>query len=118
VRVDRGRILQALGNLTGNAMRHSYEGGTVRLTAALQGSEVCFSVGDEGSGIEPEALVLLFDRDAQGGVRPRGRGRGRGLGLAIAEGLIRAHGGRIWAESELGRGSRFHFTVPLATPRP
>jgi signal transduction histidine kinase len=117
VRVDRGRILQALGNLVGNAMRHSYQGGTVRLSAAAQqGGEACFTVADEGSGMQPEELLRLFDRNAP--ERGRRRDRGRGLGLFIAEGLVRAHGGRIWAESELGRGSRFHFTVPLAAARP
>jgi len=96
------------------------EDGTFDASVTLpppEGGEGVSTAGWElWGGIQPEELVHLFDRNGTA-ARARGRG-GRGLGLLIAEGLIRAHSGRIWAESELGRGSRFHFTVPLATPRP
>jgi signal transduction histidine kinase len=105
VRCDRGRMLQVLGNLIANAVNHG--GGAVEVRVSVRGPEVLFSVSDEGPGIPPEALACLF-------ARPAGAREERGLGLFIAEGLVRAHGGRIWAESEVGRGSRFHFSLPLA----
>ena len=69
------------------------------------------SVADSGIGIEADALPRIFERFWQARATPR---RGSGLGLAISRGIIEAHGGRIWAESELGRGSVFSFSLPLA----
>lgn len=112
IEADRYRILQVFSNLIGNAFKFTPRGGRVRLAAERREGGVCFSVADTGPGIGAEQLPHIFDRFWQG--RPTDR-RGAGLGLAIAKGIVEAHGGRIWAESALGRGSTFFFTLP--TPR-
>ena len=73
---------------------------------------ITFFVRDSGVGIDPDALLRIFERFFKAD-RSRS-GRGTGLGLSIARHLIEAHGGRIWAESEVGQGSTFYFTIPLA----
>ena len=116
VMVDRGRIVQVLGNLFSNAARHSPESSPIRVAAARDDVHVAVSVSDEGRGVPPELLPHLFRRSAGtiGDDRER-RLDGYGLGLAICKGLVEAHGGRIWAESGgAGRGTRFTFTVPVA----
>jgi signal transduction histidine kinase len=111
VLVEKERILQVLSNLIANALKFTPEGGTVQVTAAQLGEVVQISVCDTGPGIAPEHVQHLFDRfwQADGGA-----GRGTGLGLFIAKGIVDAHAGRIWVESELGRGASFHFTLPCA----
>jgi PAS domain S-box-containing protein len=111
VRVDRERLLQVFSNLVGNALKFTPPGGRVTLGARAEGTGVRFWVSDTGPGVPPEALEHLFDRFWQ--VR-RGDRRGAGLGLSIAKGLVEAHGGRIWVESEPGKGSTFCFVVPVA----
>jgi len=113
VRCDRTRVLQVLGNLLGNAVKFTQEGGRVTAGARVQGSEVRFHVKDTGKGIPPEQLPYIFDRYWQA---KDTASRGAGLGLAIAKGLVEAHGGRIWAESTPGQGSTFHFSLPTARP--
>ncbi|WP_395850629.1 ATP-binding protein [Cystobacter fuscus] len=111
VRVDRERILQVFSNLLGNALKFTPPGGRVTLGARAEGAVVRFWVSDTGPGIPPEAREHLFDRFWQ---MRHGDRRGAGLGLSIAKGLVEAHGGRIWVESEPGRGSTFSFVVPVA----
>jgi PAS domain S-box-containing protein len=113
VRADRGRVLQVLSNLLGNAIKFTPGGGTVTMGAAPRGDGVGFFVSDTGPGIPPEQLASVFDRFWQA---ERGDRKGLGLGLAIARGIVEAHGGRIWAESVPGRGSTFFFTLPVAGP--
>ena len=79
--------------------------------ALTKGREVVFSVSDTGPGIAPESLAHVFDRFWQAATRARRLGAG--LGLPITKGIVDAHGGRIWVESELGRGTTFFFTVPI-----
>ncbi len=113
---DRARIVQVLNNLFSNAARHSPESSPVRVDAARDGVHVAISVTDKGRGVPPHRLPHLFGKyaAAAGGDRERRHG-GVGLGLAICKGLVEAHGGRIWAESDgAGRGTRFTFTVPVA----
>jgi PAS domain S-box-containing protein len=111
VAVDAHRIGQVMFNLLGNAIKFTPEGGTIRVSARQQGNAVIVSVADTGPGIPPEHLSKVFDRFWQ----PQGtRHMGSGLGLSIAKGIVEAHGGTIWAESELGKGSSFSFTLPLA----
>jgi PAS domain S-box-containing protein len=109
VTVDGDRILQVLSNLVGNAVKHTPEGGQVSIRASLQPDQVEISVQDTGPGIPPEHLDQIFERFWRA---EKTGGKGIGLGLAIARGIVRAHGGRVWAESEVGRGSTFRFTIP------
>ena len=114
VRGDRGRLVQVLGNLLGNAIKFSPVGGLVRLGGSRDGDRVVFEVVDQGPGISYRDQEHLFDRYWQARSSDR---RGVGLGLAIARGIVEAHGGRLWVESEVGRGSRFSFTIPIVTSR-
>ncbi|HSP81008.1 MAG TPA: ATP-binding protein [Myxococcaceae bacterium] len=113
VRCDRERIFQVLSNLVGNALKFTPEHGEVTVEAVPQGDVVRFSVRDSGPGIAPEALPHLFEPfwQAKGAAR-----EGTGLGLYITRGLVEAHGGGMWVESEPGRGSTFSFTLPRAGP--
>jgi signal transduction histidine kinase len=108
---DSRRLLQVISNLVGNAIKFTPEGGRIDLRAVAAGGEVRFAVADTGPGIPPEQLPHVFGRFWQAN---RGDRRGIGLGLSIARGIVEAHGGRIWVESDLGEGSTFYFTVPVA----
>ncbi|HEX8271802.1 MAG TPA: ATP-binding protein [Longimicrobiaceae bacterium] len=112
VLVDGLRVQQVLSNLVGNALKFTPVGGVITLRAEARGAEVQVSVADTGPGISPEQLPHVFGRFWQGGSKD---GLGVGLGLAIAKGLVEAHGGRIWVESEPGHGTVFSFTVPVAS---
>ena len=111
VNADRGRLLQVLDNLVGNAIKFTPSGGQVRLGASQEGTEVVFQVRDTGRGIPADEVPHLFDRFWQADEK---RHQGTGLGLAIAKGIVEAHGGRIWVDSVPGRGSAFYFTIPRA----
>lgn len=110
---DRGRVLQVLGNLLGNAVKFTPAGGRLEVGARLERGEVALWVRDTGCGIAPEQLPHVFERYWQ--ARDTAS-RGTGLGLCIAKGLVEAHGGRIRAESTLGQGSCFTFWLPQARP--
>ena len=107
---DRERVMQVFSNLVGNAVKFTPAGGTITLGAHRRENEVVFSVGDTGAGIPQEDIRHVFDRFWQ--ARRSGR-HGIGLGLAIVKGIIEAHNGTVWVESELGAGSAFYFTIPL-----
>ena len=112
---DRRRIVQVLGNLLSNAARYSHEETPIRVSGALEDGCVALSVFDEGRGVAPERLAQLFRKfsriDGDDGEREI---KGAGLGLAICKGIVEAHGGRIWAESDgVGLGTRFTFTLPV-----
>ena len=115
VLADAARVQQVLGNLLGNARKFTPAGGQITLTAELLGGEARFSVADTGPGIPAEHLPHVFDRFWQAQRAQRG---GAGLGLAIAQAIVAAHGGHIAVQSEPGRGSTFHFTLPLARGTP
>ena len=107
---DRVRVVQVITNLLINASRQSHEATPIRIEAALAGDAVAVSVVDNGRGLLPERLSHLFEKFS----RPDSSEQGRdlGLGLAICKGIVEAHGGRIWAESDgPGLGSRFIFTI-------
>jgi signal transduction histidine kinase/CheY-like chemotaxis protein len=110
---DRERTLQVLGNLLGNAIKFTPRGGRVMVGAMIRDREVVISVGDTGCGIPAHEIPNLFERYWQS--KRRGDGHhGVGLGLFIAKALVEAQGGGIWVESEVGRGSCFSFTLPIA----
>ena len=111
--VDQTRFKQILLNLISNAVKFSHPGGTVTVTLRRIGNDLQIAVKDEGVGIRPEELPLLFKpfRQAQSG-RDRNR-EGIGLGLAIARKLVELHGGTIWVESEWGKGTTFTFQIPM-----
>ncbi len=116
VMADRLRIVQVLGNLLSNAARHSDDSSAIRLTAERDGFHVTLSVSDDGRGILPEHLPHLFRKFTSAPDDSRRDDAERtGLGLAICKGIVEAHGGRIWAESDgPGLGARFTFTIPVA----
>lgn len=108
-RFDHQRIQQVLGNLLTNALKYTSEGGTVAVSAERKGHDVWLVVEDSGSGIAADRLETIFERFSQGS---RADGKSLGLGLYIARRIVQAHGGKIWAESEVGRGSTFYLTLP------
>jgi signal transduction histidine kinase len=110
---DGDRLRQVLLNLLGNAMRYSPEGGTivVRVNDEHAALAARVAVSDQGVGIPPEDQARLFSRFYRAEAT-LSAGEGLGLGLYISRSLVEAHGGRIWAESEPGRGSTFTFTLP------
>jgi signal transduction histidine kinase len=110
VRCDATQILRVLSNLIGNAIRFTPAGEAITVSAAAGEDDVTVSVADRGPGIPLDHLPHLFE-PYWSGAPEHGT---LGLGLAIARGIVVAHGGRIWAESEPGRGSTFSFTLPLA----
>ena len=116
VMADRRRIVQVFSNLLSNAARYSNDLSTIRVSAALEQYQAVVSVADEGKGIPVERLPLLFRKYSRvNGEEQRDDLAGAGLGLAICRGIVEAHGGRIWAESDgLGQGARFIFTIPVA----
>ena len=117
VMADRRRIVQVLGNLLSNAAAYSAEGSPITVTAVRDGVHVAVSVADRGRGIPAELLPELFRKfsRASGAAAASTLGvDGSGLGLAICKGIVEAHGGRIWAESDgPGLGARFTFTLPV-----
>ena len=80
---------------------------------SVENKEVIISVADEGIGIPPDLHQKIFERFFQGNGRKAGRRKGAGLGLAICQGIVETHGGRIWVESLVGKGSKFSFSLPL-----
>ncbi len=110
VRADHHRIMQVLSNLIGNSMKFTPEGGRISVRAKRVGDEVLFSTSDTGPGIPKEHLGDIFSPYWQA---KRAERLGAGLGLPIAKGIVEAHGGRIWVESEPGRGTDFYFTLPV-----
>jgi signal transduction histidine kinase len=109
---DPDRIRQVLRNLLDNAAKYSPEGGNIVIDGELLPGEVAIRVADPGIGIAPEHLNQLFDKFFRVRSSSGPRTIGSGLGLPIARAIVEAHGGRIWAESQLGQGSVFHFTLP------
>ena len=114
---DRDKIKHVLANLIGNAIKFTPEGGRVWISAERKADEILVEVGDTGGGIAAENHELVFREFAQVDSSPSRPHHGTGLGLAIARRLIDLHSGRIWVESELGRGSRFSSRFRPRTSR-
>jgi PAS domain S-box-containing protein len=109
---DPARLERVLVNLVGNALKYSPEGGEVRVGAEVRDGAVVVSVADRGLGIAPEDLPRVFERFFRG--QRTQKADGLGLGLYIVQLLVEAHGGKAWAESTVGEGSTFRFTLPMA----
>jgi PAS domain S-box-containing protein len=114
--VDVDRIVQTLINLLGNAIKFSSPASEISLSAELveEGQSICFQVKDQGRGIPQDKLKLIFERFQQADASDARQQGGTGLGLAISRNIVQLHGGRIWVESTLGKGSTFYFTVPVS----
>jgi signal transduction histidine kinase len=111
VYADRHRVMQVMSNLIGNSMKFTPPGGRIEVRATLGDGEVIFSISDTGPGIPKEHLSHIFSPYWQA---KRTERLGAGLGLPIAKGIVEAHGGRIWVESEPDQGTDFYFTLPVA----
>jgi signal transduction histidine kinase len=112
------KIQRVLYNLIGNAVRHTPPGGRIAVTARLAEQGVQVDVSDTGEGLKAEDLPRVFDRFYRGEsarTRDDNGTRGVGLGLAIVRGLVEAHEGKIWVESQPGQGATFSFTLPRAS---
>jgi signal transduction histidine kinase len=109
---DPLRLRQILYNLLSNGAKFTGPGGEVHVDAAVEGDTVRITVSDTGMGIAPEERTRIFDKFYQVGLTPVGVREGTGLGLAICKQLVEMQNGTIWVESELGKGSKFHFTLP------
>ena len=114
---DRDKVNQVLMNLIGNAIKFTPAQGKVTVSTSRDGNQKDqVSVSDTGPGIAAEQAEKIFDKFYQitenGGPKPKGTG----LGLAICKALVELHGGQIWVESEMNRGSTFSFALPLAQP--
>ena len=112
INADPERLFQVLSNLIGNAIKFTPRQGNIGISAMSNGEEIVFSVRDSGEGIAPDQLPHVFDRYW---TQAENNPTGSGLGLYITQGIVKAHGGRIEAESKQGQGSEFRFTVPKVT---
>jgi PAS domain S-box-containing protein len=109
--LDPGRIHQVLENLLSNAVKFSPAGGRIRVSGHRTDGEFEVTVEDEGIGMRPEQVEHIFDKFYRADASDTAVG-GLGLGMSIVKNIVEAHGGRIWVESELGEGTRVHFTLP------
>lgn len=108
--VDKYRLQQVFTNIIGNAIKFTHNDGLIKIDVTLfQNEQILFKIEDHGLGIDEESLPHIFDRYWQ---PERTKRQGTGLGLSIAKGIIEAHGGKIWVESILGKGTTFYFTIP------
>ncbi len=112
VNIDINRMLQVLRNLLINAVKFTPKGGNIRVITKTEGDQLMVSVKDNGPGISEEHLETIFDKFQQVNILDSNKITGTGLGLSIVKHIILAHGGRVWVESRLGKGSVFTFSLP------
>jgi signal transduction histidine kinase len=112
VLVDAERVFQVFSNLISNSIKFSRAGGVITVGAERQDDQCVLWVSDTGQGMTAEQLAHIFDRFWQGKSLDES---GAGLGLYICRGIVEAHGGRIWAQSEAGKGTTVRFTLPCVT---
>jgi signal transduction histidine kinase len=117
IEADKALLQQALYNLVENALKYTPEGGEVTIRLQTDPSALIFAVQDTGIGIPQSDLPRLFEKFYRGTNREALAKRGTGLGLAIVKSIAERHGGKVWAESELGKGSTFYLLVPLTQPK-
>ena len=119
VSFDKSRVTQILNNLISNSLKFT-EKGSITLSAKnrLESGMVEVAVSDTGTGIPAEAKGRLFNMFEQIRNPVDPKAKGTGLGLIISRGIVEAHGGKIWVDSQVGRGSTFYFTLPIASVAP
>jgi signal transduction histidine kinase len=115
VNIDGKRIRQVLDNLLDNSIKYSQQGSEIIVEAWRKDKELVISVADQGIGIPAEEFDKVFDRMYRIEQRLSQDPGGMGLGLSLCKALVEGHGGRIWVESEVGRGSTFYFSIPIET---
>jgi signal transduction histidine kinase len=115
--VDRARISQVILNIVNNAIKYTPPGGSITIQAKDEGDHVLVSVHDTGIGIPKKDLENIFSGFYHAGYKLSYEYKGAGLGLALSKGIIESHGGSVWAESEVGKGSTFYFTLPKSAPK-
>src|SRR5262245_14843802 len=115
---DERKIKQILLNLLSNAVKFTPEGGRIGITARKVDGAVEISVRDTGVGISPEDQAKIFEEFRQVGSNYAHKTEGTGLGLTLAKKFVELHGGRIWVESEVGKGSTFSFSLPERSSPP
>jgi two-component system NtrC family sensor kinase len=113
VYADKAKLRQVFFNLLSNSSRFTPEGGRIEIKAVKNGTHCHISVADNGIGIKKEDQTRIFEPFCQLNNAPGRGGGGTGLGLVVVKQLVEKHGGRVWLESEYGKGSRFSFTIPL-----
>ena len=114
VQADRDRMTQVASNLLNNAVKYSPTGGRITMSTRVEGDQLRLDVRDEGLGIPEDALDTIFERYSRVDSLATKDIQGTGLGLPIVRQIVQLHGGKVWAESELGKGSVFHVVLPLA----
>ncbi len=117
VDADTDKLTQVVSNLVSNAIKYSPKGGTVTLATARHRAEAEIRVSDTGLGIPPEAMNTIFERYARHEAKDRELIKGTGLGLPLVRQIVEMHRGRVWVESEVGKGATFHVVVPVRRPR-
>lgn len=114
MKADSAKLRHVLVNLLDNAIKFNRTGGKVEISCRENGRVIETSISDEGIGIERENLERIFEPLTQLDPSPTRQYGGTGTGLSVARHIIELHGGQIWAESEVGKGSTFYFTLPMA----
>ena len=109
INADRGEIRRVICNLCGNAINYTNDGGNIQISVKQQENDIIFTVQDNGNGIPKEDIPNLFKRFSQG--TSKKRSTGTGLGLYLSRQIVEAHGGKIWLESKLNKGSEFSFLL-------
>jgi PAS domain S-box-containing protein len=118
LQADRLRFKEILFNLLSNAIKFTPSGGRVWIQSSIVEESICIEIGDTGIGIAPDDQEVIFESFRQASATTKGVREGTGLGLAITRRLVEHHGGRLWVESESGKGSRFFFTLRLSELEP
>jgi len=117
IQADQALFQQAMYNLIENAIKYTPKGGRVDVRMKIDGDGLLFEVQDSGIGIAPIDQPRLFEKFYRGGQREAREQKGSGLGLAIVKSIAERHGGKVWLESQLGKGSTFFLQAPLRQPR-
>ncbi|HEX6547428.1 MAG TPA: ATP-binding protein [Candidatus Dormibacteraeota bacterium] len=116
IEADADKLTQVVSNLVSNAIKYSPNGGLIKTTSIREGDTIVVRIQDQGLGIPSEAMETIFERYARHESKDREFIAGTGLGLPLVRQIVEMHGGRVWAESELGKGSTFSFVVPVSRP--